>query len=131
MKRILGTTVFSGLLLTAALVSPAQAAAVCGAEAVDSASASKIAERCHTAVEILAQRTDREQVFANPDGTRTLKSFAAPQRVRKDGVWKDIDTRLHRGKDGRLAPKAAAEVSFSTGGTAPFAVSIVDGKRFE
>ncbi len=131
MKRILGTTLFSGLVF-ATLSAPAQAGpAVCGAEAADGTSARRLAAQCDIAVEILSGRTDRDQFFANPDGTTTLKTFASPQRVRKNGAWKDIDTKLHKDGNGRLAPKAAADVSFSAGGSSPFAISIVDGKRFE
>jgi hypothetical protein len=129
MKRTLSMALFAGAVLTA-VATPAQAAG-CAATATSEAVALKVAAICKSKVEIVSETTATKQVFANPDGTRTLVASVVPQRVRKDGAWKNIDTGLRQGKDGRLSPRAGAEVSFSNGGNGPFAVSIVDGKRFE
>ncbi|WP_083929799.1 LamG domain-containing protein [Catelliglobosispora koreensis] len=111
---------------------PVSAAPACSPAAQDEYQALRLAATCKTRVEVQSATTELTQVFANPDGTQTLESYATPQRVRKDGGWMQIDTKLKRGKDGRLHPETTGhEVSFSNGGDTPFAVSIVDGKRFE
>lgn len=100
--------------------------------AQDEYAALELAAACRSRVEVLSETDEMTQVFANPDGTQTMESYATPQRVRKDGIWKAIDTELQRGADGRFHPKASGlEVSFSSGGEEPFVVSMVDGRRFE
>lgn len=71
-------------------------------------------------VEITSLRSERETIFANPSGTRTLEATAVPTRVRRDGHWRDIDTQLRRNGDGSVSPVAAAlEMRFSGGGDDP------------
>ncbi|MFF4903145.1 hypothetical protein [Streptomyces sp. NPDC001068] len=69
-------------------------------------------------VEIVDQRTEYTQTFANPDGTYTLKQATSPQRAKDSvGTWHDIDTTLIRRGDGSIGPRyAAADESFSAGG---------------
>ncbi|GAA2932668.1 LamG-like jellyroll fold domain-containing protein [Streptomyces enissocaesilis] len=69
-------------------------------------------------VEVSAQRTESSQVFANPDGTFTQETNAAPVRARQtDGTWAPIDTTLERGGDGRVRAKSTTTaVEFSAGG---------------
>jgi hypothetical protein len=109
---------------------PAQASQSCVAQAADEGAAKKLAKDCKLKVEVLSALTEQQRAFANPDGTTTLEIAAVPQRVRKGTEWKDIDTALYPGKDGRLYPKAAALVSFSNGGTEPFVIADVEGKTF-
>ncbi|MEU2624328.1 LamG domain-containing protein [Streptomyces sp. NPDC007157] len=70
-------------------------------------------------VEVVDQRTEYTQTFANPDGTYTLKQATSPQRAKDDaGTWHDIDTTLVHRADGSIGPRyAAADESFSAGGT--------------
>ena len=72
-------------------------------------------------VEDLSRRTETDQVFANPDGTRTVRSYADPKRLQnQDGTWSDIDLTLQP-VDGGYAPTAAPVDSvFSDGGDKTF-----------
>ncbi|MGW0337727.1 LamG domain-containing protein [Streptomyces sp. NPDC003011] len=70
-------------------------------------------------VEVVAERTERDTVFANPDGeTFTLRKSIAPVRVEQSGGgWATPDATLFRRADGSIGPKAAAvDLSFSSGG---------------
>ncbi|MFJ5612928.1 VCBS repeat-containing protein [Streptomyces sp. NPDC093221] len=79
--------------------------------------------------EVLSERTETAQLFANPDGTFTRDQYATEQRVRQGNKLVDIDTTLHRGTDGRIAPAATAVgLEFSGGGTAPLATITRDGR---
>ncbi|GAA0834262.1 LamG-like jellyroll fold domain-containing protein [Streptosporangium amethystogenes subsp. fukuiense] len=73
-------------------------------------------------VEVEAAGTEKSRSWANPDGTITMQSYAAPARVKQaDGSWAWIDTTLLE-RDGVLKPKAGrADIAFSQGG---------DGKAF-
>ncbi|WP_381797785.1 LamG domain-containing protein [Streptomyces niveus] len=67
-------------------------------------------------VEILALRTERREVYAEPDGTFTAREFTDPVRTFRDGAWADIDTTLVRRADGTVVPKATTVgLSFSGG----------------
>ncbi|MFF7341975.1 LamG domain-containing protein [Streptomyces sp. NPDC008163] len=75
------------------------------------------------------ERTERETVYANPDGvTFTMEKSIAPVRVAKpDGGWTTPDATLVERPDGSIGPKAAAmELSFSPGGKGPDLVTIGD-----
>ncbi|MFF7155353.1 LamG-like jellyroll fold domain-containing protein [Streptomyces sp. NPDC008139] len=85
-------------------------------------------------VELPAQRSEYDTVYAQPDGfTFTLEESAAPVRVRATGgSWVKPDTTLAVRPDGSVGPKAAAvEVAFSNGGsTAPLVMMGRAGKSF-
>ncbi|WP_327315226.1 hypothetical protein [Streptomyces sp. NBC_01235] len=50
--------------------------------------------------------TESSQVFANPDGTFTQETNAAPVRAQKDdGTWAPIDTTLVHDADGSVRAK--------------------------
>jgi hypothetical protein len=73
-------------------------------------------------VEVLAFRSERRDVLANPDGTVTVRQYAAPVRTMKDGAWVDLDPTLEIREDGRIAPVATTvDVTFSGGGDGPLA----------
>ncbi|MEU6497423.1 LamG domain-containing protein [Streptomyces sp. NPDC046984] len=69
-------------------------------------------------VEVMGERTEYSQTFANPDGTYTLKQATSPQRAKDaQGEWHDIDMTLVHRSDGTIGPRyAAVEESFSAGG---------------
>ncbi|MFD9781500.1 LamG domain-containing protein [[Kitasatospora] papulosa] len=82
-------------------------------------------------IEVVGERTERETVFANPDGfTLTAEQSIVPVRVAKaGGGWQTPDPNLERRADGSIGPKAAAaDMTFSGGGEGPL-VEIVDQGR--
>jgi RHS repeat-associated protein len=63
-------------------------------------------------------RTARTTTFANPDGTRTLRTYAGPTYAKDaSGAMVPIDTNLAAGSDGRYRPDAAQAVSFARSST--------------
>ncbi|MEU1264526.1 LamG domain-containing protein [Streptomyces cellulosae] len=72
--------------------------------------------------------TESSQVFANPDGTFTQETNAAPVRAKKhDGSWASIDTTLVREADGAVRAKnATAALTFSGGGSGSSLVKLED-----
>ena len=78
------------------------------------------ATACDTSVEILGRRTETDQLFAEPDGSTTLRRYVTPQRVRRGDDWAPVDTTLRRLDDGTVAPAAVPfDLRLSGGGTAP------------
>ncbi|WP_385622897.1 LamG domain-containing protein [Streptomyces sp. P8-A8] len=80
----------------------------------------------------MEERTERETVFANPDGTTfTLEKSVAPVRVAtQGGGWVKPDATLVKKTDGSVGPKAAAVgLSFSSGGTDGELVTIAEGTQ--
>ncbi|GAA2056699.1 VCBS repeat-containing protein [Streptomyces cheonanensis] len=88
------------------------------------------AEETGEPVEILSQRSETSQVFANPDGDFTEHSYVMPQWVRQNGQLVDIDTTLRHNEDGTYSPTATeVQVSFSAGGAEePLATVVRDGR---
>ncbi|WIX84936.1 LamG-like jellyroll fold domain-containing protein [Amycolatopsis sp. DG1A-15b] len=85
------------------------------------------AQRTGKPVEVAAETTEKSQVFANPDGTFTMRSTARPTRVKRDGGWHAIDTTLVARPDGTVGPAMSpTDVAFSRGGTAPV-ISVAEG----
>ncbi|WP_328365139.1 FG-GAP-like repeat-containing protein [Streptomyces sp. NBC_00445] len=81
-------------------------------------------------VEIISERTETEEVFANPDGTLTVERSLLPLRVRQRGELVPVDPSLAVGDDGRIAPKATGTTfSFSNGGDGPLATMAKDGRE--
>ncbi|MFJ9598317.1 LamG domain-containing protein, partial [Streptomyces virginiae] len=93
--------------------------------------AGKLAVRSGVRTEVEASRTETSQLFANPDGTFTLESSAAPVRARQDdGSWAPIDTTLVAGTDGSVkARSTATRVQFSGGGAGDDTVTLTKGAR--
>ncbi|GAA4904499.1 hypothetical protein GCM10023237_24900 [Streptomyces coeruleoprunus] len=83
-------------------------------------------------VEVVAGRSERTTVYANPDGfSFTLEESAVPVRVAKPGGgWRKPDATLKWRADGSVAPEAtAAEMAFSGGGDKSPLASIAEGGR--
>jgi hypothetical protein len=72
-------------------------------------------------VEVLPDRTDYAQTFAEPDGGFTLDESAAPVRVQQpDGSWVPVDTTLSVQPDGSVRPAAVTTgLVLSGGGSGP------------
>jgi hypothetical protein len=81
-------------------------------------------------VEVLDQRTETQQVFANPDGTMTLQQATLPVRVNQGGTWVPVDPTLHVRRDGTVGPAATSTyLSLSNGGSDPLVSIMQDGKQ--
>ncbi|MEV0899879.1 hypothetical protein [Actinoplanes sp. NPDC049802] len=79
-------------------------------------------------MEILSERTENSQVFANADGTRTLEQSVEPQRVRQGGSWVPVDTTLKRTAAGVVPKAAVLPMTFSNGGD-DLVGRLVDGRN--
>ena len=128
-RRVLGT-VLSTAVLWGGLSFPAAAAihanTASGLQGAASAgtpqaaqSAALRAASTGEPVEVLHERTEYSQVFAQPDGHFTLTQSTTPQRVKSpDGTWGQVDTLLEKRTDGRIAPKGAVvDLSFAGAGS--------------
>ncbi|MEU3688907.1 LamG-like jellyroll fold domain-containing protein [Streptomyces narbonensis] len=106
--------------------SPAMADETPAAALTESEQALQEAAGSGERVEVVGERTERETVFANPDGaTFTLEKSIAPVRVDTGSGWVQPDATLVRREDGSIGPKAAVvDVSFSTGGSGADLVTI-------
>ncbi|MFD4211150.1 hypothetical protein ACFWRG_34880, partial [Micromonospora tulbaghiae] len=76
----------------AAASEPAPAPKLAAPESDPEALAQAEAAETGQPVEVLAQRTEASQVFANPDGTFTQDTYALPQFVRQNQKLVPIDT---------------------------------------
>ncbi|MFE2011323.1 hypothetical protein [Streptomyces sp. NPDC059491] len=88
------------------------------------------AARTGQRVEIVDRREETAEIFANPDGSTTRRSYATPKWTRLDGQWRQTDTALVKKADGTIAPTAPAfSIAFSGGGTQPLATMVKNGKK--
>ncbi len=79
--------------------------------------------------EVLQDRTEDSDTWANPDGTFTVDQHATAVRVMRDGTWVPTDPTLQFAADGTVTPKAATvPVAFSGGGTGPLLTGVKDGR---
>ncbi len=75
--------------------------------------------------ELAAERTRNSTVFANPDGTKTLRVYDGTAFVPgQGGALVPEDTALSRAADGRLVPKAAGPVSVAADSSDPELASV-------
>ncbi|UQU66659.1 LamG domain-containing protein [Couchioplanes caeruleus] len=122
-------------LPASAVASPAPAAASSRlpgpAAAQDEGAALQKASSSDARVEVLSERTEFSQLFAEPDGRLTYESTVLPQRVRRDdGTWADLNLSL-QATDAGVRPRAAfADVTFSDGGSEPLVTMVEGGKTF-
>lgn len=133
---VLSAAVFAltGLTVVTTLVNPAAAAAPpsCADKADTETAALAISAACGSQVEILSARSETDQVFANADGSLTLRRHVTPQRVRHGDKWVPVDPTLRIGADGLIRPVAVpAEIAFSGGGTAPLVTLAEGASRLE
>ncbi|MGW7280164.1 VCBS repeat-containing protein [Streptomyces sp. NPDC054844] len=100
------------------------------AASLDAQSRQALTEAAETGepVEILGQRSETSQVFANPSGTFTEERYALPQWVRKGHQLVDIDPTLHATANGYETKATEVDVTFSDGGTGPMATVVRDGR---
>ncbi|WP_179276923.1 LamG-like jellyroll fold domain-containing protein [Actinoplanes regularis] len=79
-------------------------------------------------MEILAERTESSQTFANPDGTQTVEQSVEPVRVRQGDTWVPVDTTLKVTSAGVVPKAAVLPMTFSGGGDSLLG-KLRDGKR--
>lgn len=101
----------------------------CVEEQPNGIAARRMVATCGRRVEILSERTEWSQTFANVDGSQTLEQTIEPTRVRKGGSWVPVDTTL-KATAGGIAPRATVlpMVFSAKGGDGPFA-TLHDGSR--
>jgi Putative amidase domain len=81
-------------------------------------------------VEVVSAETETSTTWANPNGTFSTQISSGPVRVKSGRGLVGVDTRLGL-QGGELRPRAvAADVSFSDGGSGPFATLRKDGHVF-
>ena len=120
---------------TSALTLPASAAAAAEAntaqpEASSEASAFTKAAKSGKRVEIIDRREETVEVFANPNGTTTRRSYAHPVWSKLEGVWRKADPTLAKRSDGTIAPVSPTfAITFSRGGGEPLATMAKGGKK--
>ncbi|GIF38688.1 carboxypeptidase regulatory-like domain-containing protein [Actinoplanes xinjiangensis] len=112
-----------------ALAAPSTAPPTCVLEQSTDPAAQRMAEACDRPVEILSERTEYSQVFANADGTRTLEQSVEPQRVRQGSRWVPVDTTLKRTSTGVVPRAAVLPMTFSNGGNTLVGRLVKDGKE--
>ncbi|MFI9151512.1 DNRLRE domain-containing protein [Streptomyces sp. NPDC053367] len=80
--------------------------------------------------EIVSARTESTTTWANADGTTTVESYTGPIRVKQPGGgWKPVDTTLVA-EDGVVRPRtAAADITFSGGGSGTPLAEVSRGGR--
>lgn len=79
-------------------------------------------------VEILGERTESSETFAQPDGSLRTKSHASPVRVRRGSGWVAVNPEL-KVFDGVVVPKATTlDIRFSNGGDGPM-LTVVQEER--
>ncbi|WP_232283996.1 LamG-like jellyroll fold domain-containing protein [Saccharomonospora glauca] len=98
-------------------------------ESVEVMSATARAQAEGKPVRVEEETTETVEVLANPDGTFTWRQSLTPQRVKRDGKWRSIDTTWERGDDGVVRTVATpVALTLSPGGsTEPLVVASKDG----
>ncbi|MGY4976162.1 RHS repeat-associated core domain-containing protein [Streptomyces sp. 900105755] len=96
----------------------------------DAVAAMMAAKSQRSPVEVLDDRTDASQTFANPNGTFSYKVSAQPRWVKRGGKWAALDARLERTKSGTVVPiRSESPLVLSGGGQGPLATMTVDGRK--
>ncbi|MFI1352949.1 LamG domain-containing protein [Streptomyces sp. NPDC020898] len=82
--------------------------------------------------EVVGLRTERREIFAEPDGTFTAREYTEPVRTVQRGKWVDVDATLVQRTDGSWGPKAATvDLVFSAGQAGkPFVTMQRAGREF-
>ena len=97
----------------------------------DAVSAMLAAKKQGSKVEVLDDRTDSSQTFANPDGTFSYEAYTVPQWIQKSGTWTALDPTLRTTASGGIAPVLSqSPLTLSGGGDGALATMTVNGKQF-
>jgi hypothetical protein len=87
----------------------------CSATTADQTWATTIAVACGHDVEVVADRTEWNTVYAQPDGSMRLDVSALAVRTQVDGGWGDIDTRVVAAEAGLTVAAPVRPMVFSDG----------------
>jgi hypothetical protein len=92
--------------------------------------ASALADSTGQPVEVISDRTDWSQTYAEPGGGFEATESLQPQQVQEpDGSWVPVDTTLSAQPDGSVAPGAITTgLSLSGGGSGPLYTLSQDGE---
>ncbi|MGW2965253.1 FG-GAP repeat domain-containing protein [Streptomyces sp. NPDC001220] len=86
------------------------------------AEAFALAAKTRQRTEIIDQREESAEVFANPDGTTTRRQYSTPVWSRYEGIWEKADATVVEHPDGTVGPASPTfGIAFSGGGTSPLA----------
>ncbi|WP_217127817.1 LamG domain-containing protein [Streptomyces sp. AC558_RSS880] len=82
--------------------------------------------------EVVGLRSERREIFAEPDGSFTAREYTEPVRTVRNGEWVKVDATLVKRADGSWGPKAATvDLSFSAGQAGkPFVTMNRAGREF-
>lgn len=95
---------------------PDRVAAPCAAPASTVDEAATLARDCENEIEVLAERTSWDSVYAQPDGTMRLVTSTAAVRTLQDGEWVPVDNTVVAGDgDGLTIAAAVVPMTFSDG----------------
>lgn len=79
-------------------------------------------------VSIPSMTTETQDATANPDGTITVNTYAAPVRVQQSGSWTPVDATLHVTGDTVSPAAVPGGVTLSDGGSGPLATLRADDR---
>ncbi|MFI1027418.1 hypothetical protein [Streptomyces sp. NPDC020951] len=91
-----------------------------------------VAKESGKKTEVVGLRTERREIFAEPDGTFTAREYTDPVRTVQGGKWVKVDATLVKRSDGSWGPKAATvDLAFSAGQAGkPFVTMQRAGREF-
>ncbi|GAA0908318.1 hypothetical protein GCM10009549_15280 [Streptomyces thermoalcalitolerans] len=109
-----------------------QAPAAVGRPAQTEQQALAMARKSGKRAEVVGLRTERREIFAEPDGTFTAREYTEPVRTVRDGTWTDIDATLVKRADGSWGPRATTvDLTISAGQAGkPFVTMRRAGREF-
>ncbi|MDQ1746596.1 MAG: hypothetical protein QOD07_859, partial [Frankiaceae bacterium] len=85
------------------------------------------AQRQNSRVEVMSERTETTQVFANPDGSYTSEIAAGPVRLMRSGSWVDVDSTLQNVSGAISTVATPTAISLSDGGSTALATATTTG----
>ncbi|UQU62537.1 LamG domain-containing protein [Couchioplanes caeruleus] len=106
----------------------APAVAFAPTEAPDEATAMQLAWKSRKPVEILGERTESSETFAQPDGTLRTRQHASPVRVRLGSSWVPVKADLEFNGDVVVPQATTLDMRFSAGGDGPLLTVVQDGR---
>ncbi|MER7371366.1 LamG domain-containing protein [Streptomyces lanatus] len=137
LRRATLAAVVAGAVLTGTLAAlptptPDQTPVAADRPAQTEQQALALAKKSGKETEVVGMRTERREIFAEPDGTFTAREYTEPVRTVRDGTWVDIDETLVKRSDGTWGPKAATvDLSLSAGQAGkPFVTMRRAGREF-